>query len=276
MKSTTQKKSPTQKKQTGGKKRGSVHSPLSRNKLTSPDVRIDEFLTNAGISPSELSYDWMEENEIDVIKRFRHYHSCITEALRNDSEIQLDCCIESIVTWGDAPVKKQTRKRFASLLQALNVMGDDAFPVTFEDQRLTVDPSCPICYEFVKISTGNVNRPESNPPTPLSSWTKVLAAYAPERFWIYDSRVAVALCFLYRDVNWFIPSPHNKAADNLKKVIDKDRLSDLPEKSYKKYLELLKDVRNQGRCEKKLFMLGGVLRDRFAADNTLWSKAMHW
>ena len=90
------------------------------------------------------------------------------------------------------------------------------------------------------------------------------------RFWIYDSRVAIALSFLYADeYNWYIPLANNAEASDLKDCINNRRgnAGDI-EESYRLYLDLLKGMdhgtpERRSSYEKKLFMLGGILTDYF-------------
>ena len=51
----------------------------------------------------------------------------------------------------------------------------------------------------------------------IASWTKILAAYKPGEYFIYDSRVAIALSYISRELSlpcfWRIPSPREKTAN---------------------------------------------------------------
>ena len=250
---------------------------MSRTTNADLDARINTFLNNSGISPRRLIYNWKEESETDAVFRFQRYHACISEALQNDSHSQLKCCIESILAWGNISVAKETRERYSAILFGLNAFGRSRFTITVGEQELTIDPSCPICYEFIKTTSGKLNRPKNNPPTRLSAWTKILAAYDPTRFCIYDSRVAIALRFLFRGDKWFIPDQYNNNNHTIPLAATIGRGTE-PEESYRDYLTLLQNAcpGNPGTYEKKLFMLGGVLTDMYANNPNLWIQASGW
>ena len=97
----------------------------------------------------------------------------------------------------------------------------------------------------------------------LSSWTKILAAYDPNRFWIYDTRVAIALCFL-DPYEWFIPG--NGGRENRIGGVLIEAQAKNQKDSYNEYLSLLRNDQiapwMRGHYEKQLFMLGGLLEER--------------
>ena len=101
----------------------------------------------------------------------------------------------------------------------------------------------------------------------LASWSKVLAAYTfklgdedkHKKFFIYDSRVAIALNIIDEDHYWFLPEGRgNKIVPAfIKKSKPKNNTYDA-KKSYQCYCESLR--KNGGvTLERQLFMLGGYL-----------------
>ena len=141
---------------------------------------------------------------------------------------------------------------------------------------ITIDPNCPVCYNCVKKKTNRMNKKRI---TPLSTWTKVLAAYDPTRFWIYDARVALALRFLsniengLEHYNWFIPASRQYLHE-MTVLLNADLDVAAPKESYQKYISLLlcqeedrasanRIIKTASHFEKRLFMLGGKLRDLY-------------
>lgn len=212
------------------------------------DARIPEFLNNSGISKKRMAYEWKGWNEKNANRLFQWFHEDLKKALdkKNDKR-GLKMCIERILSWGGINKNKKNAnmfdKRFPKMLKQLDMQHG--------------------------VLTTNVI------DTRLSSWTKVLAAYDPSQFCIYDSRVAIALRFLFRDKNWFIPDPQGK---NVKNAANKLGKGGDPEGSYREYTTLLQKASpdNPGKYEKKLFMLGGALVEMYAQDPNLWDHAANW
>ena len=226
-------------------------SPIKKNK-SGLDTRICVFLSNSGIQKEQLAYKWKGWNENNAVKLFSWFHKDLRAALDKDDDHEISLCIERILAWGGINKNKKNTK-----------MIDERFPEMLRN---------------LDIQDGNLNQEDIDDSLP--SWTKVLAAYAPDEFCIYDSRVAIALRFLIRDKEWFIPYPYGQntmaAYKELKKIFDKKNWL-TPKESYWEYLDLLRNASpdNPGKYEKQLFMLGGVLAEMCATDPPRWNKALN-
>ncbi|MBR4664216.1 MAG: hypothetical protein IKO93_10115 [Lentisphaeria bacterium] len=100
--------------------------------------------------------------------------------------------------------------------------------------------------------------------TGIASKSKILAAWDPNQYYIYDSRVAIALQTLYFGKYKFsIPNP--KTSENRKAEI-KEITGELKQSAgsrvrYCEFCEGLKNKGNGNQLEKKLFMLGGYIEE---------------
>ena len=99
--------------------------------------------------------------------------------------------------------------------------------------------------------------------TGIASKSKILAAWNPENYFIYDARVAIALQKLYfNEYRFNIPRPQTYSNTGIRNLID-----DL-EKSQGEpvdYLGFCRSLRTTGRgseLEKELFMLGKYIQDQ--------------
>ena len=222
-------------------------SPTRKQLKSELDTRICEFLKNSGIQKKQLVYEWKGWNEKNAIRLFQWFHEDLRMVLDKNDMPGIRLCIERILSWGGINKNKRNAGMF-----------DDRFPKLLK--QLDVQEG---------VLTANVIDAR------LSSWTKVLAAYAPDKFCIYDSRVAIALRFLFRDKDWFIPNPQGK---NVQNTADKLGKGADPEGSYREYLTLLQNANpnDPGKYEKKLFMLGGVLAEMYAQNPNLWNQASNW
>ena len=158
--------------------------------------------------------------------------------------------------------------RYRDLIKELYAHRNDSSAFLFprrETISCWINPLCPVSCIV-----------RTDPLTLLSGWTKVLAAYDNTRFWIYDSRVAIALSFLYRDINWYIPPANDQGGKhpqlvNIINAINSRRegmgttLS--PEDSYCLYLRRMGETQNPCHIEKLLFMLGGFLGNKCVDQN---------
>lgn len=240
------------KKQNSGCKK--VSDPVAPRDL--PRL-INDYLAKTRIQPDRLKYEWDGEDEASVNERFNNYNTRMRAYLGKRNKKCLDCLLHEIISeWGGIHgLKPQTYSRYLDILQGLWTHKNSETCFQTRKSNLSIDPACPIC---------------ASSDTHLSSWTKVLAAYAPDEFFIYDSRVAIALCVLYKNENWFIPAPKGNnntpsPLQNLRQELMQERNGRrglTAHESYKKYLKLLKTVPNgiPRHYEKKLFMLGGLLQ----------------
>ena len=110
---------------------------------------------------------------------------------------------------------------------------------------------------------------ENNQKTPFSSWSKVAAAYTfnlddSQKYYIYDSRVAIALNVIIPDYPWYLPEErgHNIVFALIKNSRKK---SEAAKKSYERYCNALRE-RGGSNLERELFMLGKMLDFRPSND----------
>lgn len=259
-------------------------------------IRENDAIRN--IEENELVYRWNIWDEESVNQHFWELSRRMLAVLngQGDNNDNLHGVMNDIIDkWGGiGTLGEESYNMYESILQALwNHRGNLAFQYDVPDDiasnwfrkkrqlpqsglrmQLTVDPNYPICSSFYNAATENENNYDV---TPLGTWTKVLAAYDPRRFWIYDARVALALRFLHVDnYSWYMPNPYSPYITELvsnshpNHQLNNDDATALD--SYRQYLTLLlsqelngnhSKIRTASHFEKRLFMLGGVLRDRY-------------
>ena len=185
---------------------------------------LNEYLAAHHIPEQALEYCWRGKNESETDLRFADYHRRLNAAVRRHRRGDVrDCVIEIVHDWGGIA----------------NYQGlADRYP----DCLLHLDENNPV---------GNRN------DTPLSSWSKVLAAYAPDKFNIYDTRVAVALRILIPGNQCFLPTARGNRERLLQHLGRNGQRSQ--KDSYAFYMDLLHGTGNPLRYERKLFMLGGLI-----------------
>ena len=232
-------------------------------------VLLDLFHRNGIHEQLDLAYSWYDRisginyTEDGVNDLFSRYNNRIMKAICDLDSLQK--IISEIFDWGIPNVGEATRAclatRYSALLQKIHQESN-------EDNR-------------VECVIGRLGK-----DTPLSSWTKVLAAYDPNRFWIYDARVALALRFLSKYAalsynGWYMPTPGSAYIEELAKAINDGHLNTRRVKmrsSYQNYLELLQmqepdrgsttsNTNTASHFEKMLFMLGGAIRDCYRNGN---------
>ena len=172
----------------------------------------------------DLTYNWRKQKEGDVDSKFKDWNGKINDILKSHEKNRgnkLYNVVDEILRWGGIYSIGETRKRFY----------------------------------VEKINRENC---EIDNNTLLSSWTKILTAYDPDEYRIYDSRVAIALRVVAPDYAWFLPSRRNMDVIKHLKTINPDE--ETPKDSYDKYLSILpENQEKRAQCEKALFMLGGAV-----------------
>lgn len=179
--------------------------------------RIQNFTAECGI---DTTYEWNGQNADSVNIDFANWHAAMSEAMERHDTAALENIVGEIFRWGGVG-SERLKKVYAQRLR---------------DQDTSVGASS---------------------VTPLSSWSKVLAAYAPKKFFIYDSRVAIALKVLVPEYAWFLP--RSRQTDGRRQLTAclrvNDRRAKTQAESYRNYLEILPEGQ-QLECERTLFMLG--------------------
>ena len=183
---------------------------------------LDDFMKENNISEDQLEYHWKRLTARETDQKFNEFHAALETAVRDKKEDEIRAVIKEISKWGGIHAREPMLRDYSQKL-------------------LDLDENKPI---------GSEKR--------LASWTKVLAAYKPEKFCIYDSRVAFALRMLMRNKSWFLPPRRtkNNSYDHLKR---EKHMS--PSESYDEYMRLLEGTGYpvKVKYERMLFMLGGVL-----------------
>ena len=285
-------------------------------------LAIDELLNKlvAGLPEQEqvrkrleerLEYNWKGKTEQTVDREFKDFNKEIDDALaaiernKNLLQEQRDSLIDTIrriLGWGGINNTVDMKTHYADYLLLLEhliknaqfkvtpkrnrrnnktknenkqkqVKEFKAAPISLEDISADHNAFYP-CYQRDKASL-----------TPLASWTKVLAAYKPDKFCIYDSRVAISLRFLnillpvdkrFARGDWYTPAP-NKDDDtkNLQKGIGPGVNTEFATTTkyasacYQEYCNFINNQIINDRTiapkyfEKRLFVLGGLLNDLY-------------
>ena len=183
-------------------------------------------------------YEGNGKNEAKTVVKFSELSDKLTRAL-HDAEKQHDESVKNaiiaILEWGGITLGDNGIKQFTSEIQKVhqnsaNIMfGDNNF-----DQEVT---------EILKRGrNGNDWR--------ISSWSKVLAAWKPGTFFIYDSRVAIGLSIVKPDVTWAIPSARGKNSmfGFVSAAIDRNHALDMSS-SYCEYLKFLVQLSNSDKID---------------------------
>ena len=167
---------------------------------------ITDFCKKNNIGNKDLEYEWNGKNGRETDLLFKGFNHNLTSAINGAKTNEVyDVIVQVIHTWG-------------------KIINYNASATRYTNAICNLDENDPIGTEIR-----------------LPSWTKVLAAYNPKKYCIYDSRVVVALCVLFHDVKWFLTDSGN---EQVKQIIsfmkrkDPKRLS--AQESYKKYMELLR------------------------------------
>lgn len=191
----------------------------------------DEWLDNEYRWPNRPN-NCKAMNEQETVKRFYQFST----QLRNG---KIEESIADIFKWGGGN-SKQEQIDFANAIRKLK-------------RRKTVEMD-----EILKMG--------SSPNSPrIAFWSKVLAAYKPGEYYIYDSRVALALSYISLKLKvpcfWSVPAPRGttmqkrfkgfcgktiKATirDNLPDEMKRD-----PNSCYPLYLELLRRLADKGKVK---------------------------
>ena len=192
---------------------------------------LNGFVAAHQIPDAALDYNWRGNDAAATDLRFAGFHRSLSRAVRRHHRNEIrDCVIEIVHDWGGISNYPGLADRYPDLLMDL----DEDNPV------------------------------DGREVTPISSWSKVLAAYRPELYNIYDTRVAVALRVLIPDFRCFLPPARGCREALIRHLGRASQLSQ--QDSYARYMELLHETGDALGYERKLFMLGGLLRFDEAAN----------
>ena len=208
---------------------------------------INNFINREPSVERSLEYNWFGWDNESTNELFRLFHNDLIKAIENNVQqnntYRLKNCITRILKWGGITTPGALSERYAKMITNVWSFSPPEQPSEIDYNRIIGEED----------------------ETPLSSWTKILAAYNPEAFCIYDARTGVALRYLTEE-NWYLPHytrTYNKA---IKKIIRfYNGTSKTPNQlshreSYKKYMKFLEETHDPVGYERKLFMLGGLLQ----------------
>ena len=183
---------------------------------------IDCFVRDHAIREESLVYSWNGKDEAETDREFAEFHRRLDRAVR-EKRIDLirDIVVEIVSVWGGIGAGRRLVREYPLRLLSL----DEKEPIGDE--------------------------------TRLATWTKVLAAYRPGKFCIYDSRVAVALRVVIPEKRWFLPAPRENRSALCEYLGTEGQMT--PRESYAQYMRLLQETGAPIRYERMLFMLGGLL-----------------
>lgn len=183
---------------------------------------VDGFLREHGLDGDALVYRWNGKGEEETDREFAEFHRRLEAAVREKrTDLIRDLVVEIVSVWGGIAAGRRLVREYPPML-------------------LSLDEDEPIGDE-----------------TRLATWTKVLAAYRPGKFCIYDSRVAVALRVLFPEKRWFLPAPRENRSALCGYLGTDGQMT--PRESYAEYMRLLNATGEPVRYERMLFMLGGLL-----------------
>ncbi len=177
------------------------------------------------------------KDEQKTVRLFDEYSKLLREGKIEDS-------IAGIFEWGGARKTKHVKQEqtdFANAIQKLNHEGNvdlDAILDTILDLG---------------------NNPKTH-SSRIAFWSKVLAAYKPGKYYIYDSRVAIALSYISRKLAlpdvWRIP-PNSKKCKGI------CHFSNHSNPCYRRYLELLRRLAKKEKIKGRYDGLSPEIKDAY-------------
>ena len=194
--------------------------PLSDRQLE----RLTQYLE--GINDEQIG------TEDGTVSLFRNFSQALHRTVETGNVDETVRIIANILDWGGIHGNKpKTLLSYARQLHIVGILPEDAINMAMEEF-------------YYSKQTG------------IASWSKILAAWEPESFFIYDANVAVALQIIYAGRFLFYLPPSESAAV---KSYYRDKFNNLGKGEYvdyRGYCEELRQMENGNRLEKRLFMLG--------------------
>lgn len=183
-------------------------------------------------------YEWNGKNEAQTVEDFRNLSEQLKSALGVDENHRFEAvknAINAILDWGGITLGDNGINQFIDEIQNVNRNYANIQP---EDNN------------FDQEVSEILNRGRNNNDWRISSWSKVLAAWKPGTFFIYDSRVAIGLSIVKPDVTWAIPSARGKNClfGFISTAIERNHALNLPD-SYCSYLKFLHQFANSNTID---------------------------
>lgn len=201
--------------------------------------------------------------EAETVSEFNGYAIRLSEALEDNNNLGLTQVVDDILRWGGITNRTKLVK---DLSKAIRDIKRDNIPDTEIDVIL--------------------RKAKNQSSWRIASWSKILAAYKPGVFFIYDSRVAIALShmsYVLRQPEqewcfWQIPSPREEygnpnnanerrkqeAFNNFKNIeCGNNRKSSIPI-CYRQYLSLLNQWSNNNEIRRQFGNLDESIRNAYS------------
>ena len=216
------------------------------------DKMINTCRVAHGISEDDLNYDWsLSDRQVErlapylqgisdeqigteggTVCLFRSFGRALHRTVETGNVDETVRVIADILYWGGIHGNKlETLLSYARQLHIIGMLPEDATNMAME--------------ELYYRKRGGI-----------ASWSKILAAWEPDIFFIYDANVAVALQTLYiRRYLFFLPPSEAEAV----KTYYRNQFNNLGEAEYvdyRGYCDELRRLGNGNHLEKRLFMLG--------------------
>lgn len=223
--------------------------------FTDIDHMIEAYRSAHGISEENLIYDWsISDRQVErlasylkginneqigtedgTVSLFRNFSQALHRTVETGNVDETVRVIANILYWGGIHGNKpETLLSYARQLHIVGMLPEDAINMAMEE------------FYYGK-------------QTGIASWSKILAAWEPDSFFIYDANVAVALQTMYAGRFLFYLPPSESAAVRAYYKNQFNNLGEAEYVDYRGYCEALRQTGTGNHLEKKLFMLGRSL-----------------
>lgn len=201
-----------------------------------------EAINWANIPP----YEWPAScSEAENVKKFAALSTNLQIALKNKNGEKIEKAVEAVLVWGNVNDSDKVKDFSASIAQL------------FRDDEKKQDTRAIIRMGKIRAGTNEITTWR------IASWTKVLAAAFPGKYYIYDARVAYGLCKMDPSVSFQIPPSRQRDIEDFK-VQRTGKCLTMPE-SYECYLKWLQE--NAPEISDELFSVyeSAGIKDRMQA-----------
>lgn len=195
----------------------SILPPLAHGEVSDKNKsRIEEGFVEIIREWMSKPYDWKGKNEIDTVREFCDYSKNLADALEQKGNVQK--AVEDILKWGGI---NQHDNLPQELCDAVRSAAEDpvflrknASNQILEDAKTIKQLLERGVKPVIREKSQRNNKRIENKDYRISSWSKIIAAYKPGTYFIYDSRVAIALSDIFLWLNlpcfWTIPDSRNE------------------------------------------------------------------
>ena len=201
------------------------------NKSIPPNSAQNDYERIAAMI-QERAYRWPmgnneSKNEQETVRLFSSYSIILRNSLERRLTISTEASLGSILKWGGIPKWETLCKKYSKQITALK-----------KEKSIKT-----------ALAIG-----KNGSDWRIASWSKILSAYKPGEYFIYDSRVAIALSYIWlklkKECFWqippfFLPEEDKKVFKEIKKAISKSKKGKKAKKMdscYQEYIELLEKL----------------------------------